>query len=329
MALNALLTEMDGFAKSPTQPVIVIAATNLVELLDPALLRRFSRRIEVERPTRAEREQYLHTRLEAKARHRVSTEMIERLASQGQGLSIADLERILAEAAVMALANDGLIDDAILSEAFETITLGEAKAGSDPSRTARHEAGHALIMCLTGRPPIYVTTVGRGSFGGYAAFEDREERRSQTKGELEALICQMLGGREAERLYYGADGGESTGPASDLQQVTRLAEAMVYDYGMSPEVGFVRIDRRQPVPGEIAVQCHAAVRTLFEAQSERAQAWFRNGLFRVTRARGAYPSNRRRGTGWTDRTGLGGLGRTPKAREAEQLEPVRITVASQ
>jgi cell division protease FtsH len=254
----------------------VIAASNRAELLDRALLRRFSRQIEVELPTRADREQYLRTRLGAKARHGVSAEMIERLAAQDQGLSIADLERILAEAAVMAIANDALIDDGILSEAFEKITLGEAEAGSDPRRTAYHEAGHALLMCLTGRPPIYVTTVGRGSFGGYAAFEDREERRAQTKGELEALLCQMLGGREAECLYYGENGGQSTGPATDLKEATRLAEAMVYDYGMSPEVGFVRIDRRQPVPAEISVQCHAAVRALLEAQTQRAQQLLSN-----------------------------------------------------
>ena len=201
LALNQLLIEMDGFGKPTDRPVIVLAATNRVETLDPALLRRFSRTIEVELPTRSERETYLHRRLAAKARHEVSDAMIERLAAQGQGMSVADYERILAQAAVMALTNDGVLTDALLAEAFEQVTLGEARAATDGLRTARHEAGHALIMCATGSPPIYVTIVGRGNFGGYAAFEDKEERRSHTRRDLEDRICQLLGGREAERCH--------------------------------------------------------------------------------------------------------------------------------
>jgi ATP-dependent metalloprotease FtsH len=271
MALNALLTEMDGFARPTSQPVIVIAATNLVETLDPALLRRFSRVIEVELPTRAEREVYLWQRLSARTTHAVSAQTVERLAAQGQGLSIADLERVLAQAALMAVANQGVITDAILAEAFEKVTMGEAKAGTDPLRTARHEAGHALVMCALGQPPIYVTIVGRGSFGGYAAFEARDERRSQTRRELEDLICQMLGGRAAERLYYGNGEGDSTGPSNDLEQATHIAEAMVYEFGMAEEIGFVRLDRRRPLPSALAERCHAAVRSILETQSQRAQ----------------------------------------------------------
>jgi ATP-dependent metalloprotease FtsH len=270
LALNQLLVEMDGFGKPTTRPVIVIAATNRVETLDPALLRRFSRHIEVELPTRAERALYLNRRLAAKAHHEVSFAMVDRLAAQGQGMSVADYERILAQAAVMALENQGVIDDAILAEAFECVTMGEAKAGSDGLRTARHEAGHALIMCATGNPPIYVTIVGRGNFGGYAALEDKDERRSRTRPDLEDHICQLLGGREAERLYYGETQGASTGPANDLERATQLAEAMVYDYGMSPEIGFIKIDRRRPMPMDLAGRCHAAVHAIIAAQSERA-----------------------------------------------------------
>jgi cell division protease FtsH len=210
-------------------------------------------------------------RLAAKTTHAVSSQMIERVAAQGAGMSIADLERVLAQASVMALRNEGVIDDAILGEAFEKVTLGEAKAGADPLRTARHEAGHALVMSLTGHPPIYVTIVGRGAFGGYAAFEDKEERKSQTKRELEDRICQILGGREAERLFYDAGDGDSTGPSNDLERATGIAEEMVYELGMAEEVGFVRVDRRRPLPEELAGRCHAAVRRLIEAQSERAQ----------------------------------------------------------
>jgi ATP-dependent metalloprotease FtsH len=271
MTLNQLLTEMDGFSKTTTRPVIVIAATNHPEKLDPALLRRFSRVIEVELPTRAERELYLRARVEARVTHEVSEGTLTRIAAQTQGMSIADLERVLAEASVMALPNQGVINDAILGEAFEKVTMGEAKAGAEPMRTARHEAGHALVMCELGNAPVYTTIVGRGSFGGYAALEDKGERRSQTKQDLEDMICQLLGGREAERLYYGEGAGDSTGPSTDLERATAIAEAMVYEFGMSAEVGFVRIDRRRPLSGDLAERCHAAVREIIDAQSARAR----------------------------------------------------------
>jgi ATP-dependent Zn protease len=271
MTLNQLLTEMDGFSKSSSRPVIVIAATNHPDKLDPALMRRFSRTIEVELPTRSEREFYIRIRLDAKAKHEVSKSMVERVAAQGQGMSIADLERILAQAAVMALANRGVIDDAILAEAFEKVTMGEAKIGSDPIRTARHEAGHALVMCATGDPPIYVTIVGRGSFGGYAAFEDRDERRSRTRPELEDRICQLLAGREAELIYYGDGDGDSTGPSNDLERATHIAESMVYDLGMAKDVGFIKIDRRRQLPGALAERCHMAAVEIIQAQSQRCR----------------------------------------------------------
>ena len=270
MALNALLMEMDGFGQSPDRPVIVIAATNLVDLLDPALRRRFSRVIEVELPTRLEREDYLTQRLAQRQRQAVSAETIRRLAAQGHGMSIANLEQILAEAAVMAVEHEGMIDDAILGEAFEKLSYGERRGAKDTLRTARHEAGHALVMCLTGDPPIYVTTVGRGSFGGYAAMEDRDRSGSMTRPELEDMLCRLLAGREAERLYYGEGAGDSTGPSSDLERATAIAESMVYDYGMAEEIGFVRIDRRQRLADSLAERCQAAVVELLRAAGERA-----------------------------------------------------------
>ena len=271
LTLNQLLVEMDGFAKTMMRPIITVAASNYPGKLDPALMRRFSRTIEVELPTRSEREEYLHLRLKSKEKHEVSQEMIQRLAAQGQGMSVADLERILAHAAVMAVPNGGVINDAILAEAFEKVTMGETKAGDDPLRTARHEAGHAVVMCATGSPPIYVTIVGRGNFGGYAAFEDREERRSRTRRELETQICQLMGGREAECLYYGEEDGVSTGPSSDLERATHIAEAMVYDLGMSKEIGFIMIDRKQPLSDEVAQQCHRAVQSVLATMGERTR----------------------------------------------------------
>lgn len=272
LTLEQLLTEMDGFSKTTSRPVIVIAATNYPEKLDPALRRRFSRVIEVELPTRDERELYLRTRLEAKTKHAVTDDMLRRIAVQTAGKSIADLEGILAEAAVMALRNEGLINDDVLSEAFETVTMGEVKGGGDLQRTARHEAGHALLMCLTGEPPIFVSIVGRGNLGGYAAFDVSEERRAHTRVDLENQICQCLGGREAERLYYDDGLGESTGPANDLEQATCIAEAMVKQFGMADEIGFVRIHDERVLLGTVGERAHAAVRRIIEEQGERARA---------------------------------------------------------
>jgi ATP-dependent Zn protease len=243
--------------------------------------------IDVELPTRSEREEYLQSRLDAKARHEVSPEMIRRLASQSQGMSVADLERVLAHAAVMALSKGGVFNDGIIAEAFETVIMGEARAGSDPLRTARHEAGHAVVMVATGRPPIYVTIVGRRDFGGYAAPDDPEERRSRTRNELIDQICQLMGGREAERLYYGDEDGVSTGPSNDLERATRLSEAMVYDLGMSEEIGFVKIDRKAPLPDDVARECHAAVRAILGAAGDRTRhilADHRAGLDRIVDA---------------------------------------------
>jgi cell division protease FtsH len=271
MTLNQLLTEMDGFSKNPALAVIVLAATNHEERLDPALKRRFSRVIEVELPTSAERALYLRRRLQAKAAHAVSEPVIERIALQSAGRSIADLERVMAEAAVMALAHEGIIDDAILSEAFEKVLLGTARENPDPLRTARHEAGHALAMHDQGAPPVYVTIVGRGNAGGYAAYGDAGERGSLTKPELEARIRSLLAGREAERLYYGPEDGLSTGASNDLERSTSIAETMVYELGMSPEAGPVRIDRRRPLPAETAERCHAAVRQIIERESARVR----------------------------------------------------------
>ena len=270
MTLNQLLTEMDGFGTSTSRPVIVMAATNFPDKLDGALTRRFGRVIEVELPTTDERQHYLRTHLAARQQQTVSEAMIRRVAVQSAGTSIADLERVLAEASMLSLRHEGTVDDELLSEAFERITMGERNRATDLERTARHEAGHALVMCLTGAPPIYVTIVGRGRFGGYAAMDGSDEPGLLTKADLETRICQALGGREAELLYYGADEGESTGAASDLEQAARCARAMVDRYGMAEEIGPVSIAEQSTMAHGLAERRHAAVRRIIEEQQRRA-----------------------------------------------------------
>lgn len=273
MALNALLTELDGFAGSTSRPVITVAATNLPEILDPALVRRFARVVEVELPTRAERESFLALRLGGNGARRVSAEAVSRIGAQTQGSTIADLERMLAEAAVLGLDGGAGIDDDVLIEAFERVTLGDPKrTAADPLRTARHEAGHALVLCELGSPPAYVSIVGRGQFAGYTALDPGRDRALTTKPELEDLLCQILAGREAERLFFGDEEGSSAGQSSDLERATEIAEAMVYELGMDPEVGFVRLDRRRPMAAPAAELCHSRVRSVLEDQGKRARA---------------------------------------------------------
>jgi len=286
MALNQLLVEMDGFFANADRPVVVVAATNHPETLDPALRRRFSQVVEVELPAREERWRFLQARLDAQRSHGVSEEMIDRLAGQTAGLSVADLEAILAEALLQAVRNSGGIDDDILDDAHGKLVHGKARESRDVRRTAVHEAGHALLMCLDDHPPLYVTVVGRGAFGGYASLDVEERIGSRTKLELEQLICHCFGGREAERICFGPEEGLSTGPESDLEQATRVAEAMVYELGMSKAVGPVRVDRRN-CPPELAELCRAAVREIIEAQQQRASTLIekhREALDRLTSA---------------------------------------------
>jgi ATP-dependent metalloprotease FtsH len=241
--LNAFLTEMDGFSAPMMEPVIVLAATNVAEHLDDALRRRFDRSIEIERPDRAVRLQYLERTRERK-NCEVTRTAIERLAGQTTGMTIADLERIVHEAAVTAAQSGKPLTDAILEEAFETIRMGEAKdSPSLPTleRIARHEAGHTVIAWLAGNRPVQVTIVGRGNAGGFMEREGDETRIIYTKPEIEQRIREAMGGRAAEIVYYGKDEGLSSGVATDLQHATAWAAKMVKEYGMNEALGQVAL----------------------------------------------------------------------------------------
>lgn len=271
ITLNTLLTEMDGFGSPTLRPVIVLAATNLAEHLDEALRRRFDREIEVPPPDRIARAAYLSHELLGRETSQVTQPTIDILAARSAGMTIADLRRIVNEAAVMAARKASPLTDEIVNEAFEKIRMGEATRMPDPKtleRIARHEAGHALIGWLTGNIPVQVTIVGRGSAGGYVEREAQEEKIIYTVGELQNHICQSMAGRAAEILYYGDVEGLSTGVGSDLRQATVMAERMIREFGMSAEIGQIFIDERASREGALAEQVNQAAQRIVQSQLE-------------------------------------------------------------
>ena len=239
--LNQILTEMDGF--DARQAVIVVAATNRPDVLDPALLRpgRFDRRVVVQRPDRAGRESILrvHTRGVPLARD----VDLGALAAATPGLVGAELRNLVNEAALTAARRDrSAVTRADFSEAMEKIVLGSARTlvmtPADRQRVAYHEAGHALLgLLLPEADPVQkVTIVPRGQALGVTYQVPLDDRHNYGEAYLRARIAGALGGRAAEALVLG---GVSTGAENDLQQATQIARQMVTRWGMSPRVGLV------------------------------------------------------------------------------------------
>ncbi|MBF0518659.1 MAG: AAA family ATPase [Nitrospirae bacterium] len=242
--LNAILTEMDGFDTNAQKPVIVIAATNLVEHLDDALRRRFDREIEVDKPDRNARKEYLKRRLQGVSGREVSDTVIDRLSEQTVNMTIAELERVVELAGRLAVKDEGVINDKTIEEAFENIRVGERSKildGETLLRVARHEAGHCLIGWLCGVKPVQVTIIARGNAGGYFESNNDEDRVLYTQAQLEEIIRQSMAGRAAEIIYYGEQNGFSTGVSSDLKTATHYADLMVRQYGMSKEIGQITV----------------------------------------------------------------------------------------
>jgi ATP-dependent Zn protease len=249
--LTALLTEMDGFKSNADKPVFVLAATNYsVEQsdrrsLDPAILRRFDRKILVDLPDKQEREQYLKMKMQKNPALALSATLLENVASRAVGSSIAELELII-ELAIRNSIKKGenVVTDEIFENAFETYMNGEEKKWERTTveRTARHEAGHALLCWLSGETPSYLTIVSRGNHGGYMQHADGEDKMLYTRKELLGRIRTSLAGRAAELVCYGEEDGVSTGASGDLNSATRLAEYMICAYGMDETVGLGSID---------------------------------------------------------------------------------------
>jgi cell division protease FtsH len=241
--LNQILTEMDGF--EPGTNVIVLAATNRPEILDPALLRpgRFDRRIAVQPPDKTGRLHILriHTRSVTLA----SEVDLDQIAASTPGATGADIALLVNEAALFAARRDHpAVEQRDFTDAIEKIVLGAERqivmTDADRRRTAYHESGHALVGMLTpGADPVRkVSIIPRGQALGVTLSTPETDRYSYGREELIAKIKVALGGRVAEQTVYG---DVTTGAESDIQNLTRIARGMVARWGMSEEIGPVAI----------------------------------------------------------------------------------------
>ena len=248
--LNQLLSEMDGF--DPHESVIVMAATNRPDVLDPALLRpgRFDRHIVIDRPGWKERKGILGIHVRGKV---LSDDVnLETIARGTPGMTGADLENLANEAALVALRkNKDKVDRHDFEEAMDIILMGskreETISDAEKKITAYHEAGHTLVAWeLPGSDPIYkVSIIPRGMAMGVTQLLPEEDRHYYPKTYLINRLCVALGGRNAEKLVFG---DVSSGAQNDLKEATSLAEKMVSQWGMSDKVGPVNLGRGEEHP---------------------------------------------------------------------------------
>ena len=243
--LNQLLVEMDGFAVN--EGVVVLAATNRVDILDPALLRpgRFDRQVYVGLPDIKGREDIL--KIHARGKPLAEDVDLGRVARSTAGFTGADLENLLNEAALLAGRRDQkFITEDVIHEAVIKVIAGPEKRSRvipeiERKLTAYHEAGHAVVIhALPDHDPVHqITIVPRGQAGGMTIFLPEEDRSYRSKAYMTQQIVSLLGGRAAEELILG---DISTGASSDIQRATAIARKMVGTYGMSEKLGNVAFD---------------------------------------------------------------------------------------
>ena len=246
--LNQLLVEMDGFGVN--EGIIIIAATNRPDILDPALLRpgRFDRQVTVGRPDVTGREAVL--KVHARNKPFDDSVDLKALSQRTPGFSGADLENLLNEAALVAARrNKKKIDMSDIDEATDRVIAGPAKTSRVISKKERnivafHEAGHVVVGLTLDEADIVhkVTIVPRGQAGGYAVMLPKEDRYFMTKPELLDKISGLLGGRVAEEIILGE---VSTGAHNDFQRATGIARSMVTEYGMSDKIGPIQFGQSQ------------------------------------------------------------------------------------
>ncbi len=248
--LNQLLVQMDGFETN--EGIIVMAATNRADILDPALLRpgRFDRQIHVNLPDVRGRESILKVHARNKPLEPdVNFKVLARMTS---GFSGADLENLLNEAAILAArANKKMIGNRELFEGINKVLLGPQKKSrlvteADKRITAYHESGHAIIakLCKNCDPVQEVSIIARGMAAGYTMTRPDNDDNHMTQAKLTDFVCELLGGRVAEEIVIK---DVSTGASNDLQRVTELARKMVTEWGMSERVGLVTYNSDNPI----------------------------------------------------------------------------------
>jgi len=242
--LNQLLVEMDGFDSN--EGIIIMAATNRPDVLDPALMRpgRFDRQIVVNMPDIIEREEIL--KVHAKNKKFAETVTFKNLARMTSGFSGADLENLLNEAAILAARDNRpriVMED--INEAVNKVTMGPQKRShitteKDKKITAYHESGHAILhKLLPGTDEVHeVSIIPRGTAGGYTMSRPDKDEVYMTYSKLNNMICTAMGGRIAEDLIFG---DITTGASSDIEQATKIARKMVTQFGMSKKLGFVNL----------------------------------------------------------------------------------------
>ncbi|MBQ3470469.1 ATP-dependent zinc metalloprotease FtsH [Candidatus Saccharibacteria bacterium] len=284
--LNQILVEMDGFDND--SGVIVMAATNRVDMLDKALLRpgRFDRHVNVTLPERKDRLEILKVHFKGKP---VEADIdLEALAKKTAGSSGADLANIANEAAITA-AREGhkAISNADLTEAFERVAIGperKSKVMNEKERkiTAYHEAGHAVVgHVLPDSDPVHkVTIIPRGSTGGVTWFLPPEDRSYKNVYELKDILARAMGGRIAEKLIFGKD-AITTGASSDLKNVAELAKSMIVEEGMGDalrnmvfpegETGYYTITTGKPYSEKTAEVIDLEIKKLAEEAAKRAE----------------------------------------------------------
>ena len=242
--LNQLLTEMDGFGTN--EGIIIVAATNRPDVLDPALLRpgRFDRQITVGLPDKTEREDIL--KVHAKNKTFEKNVVLKNIAQRTVGFSGADLENLLNEAALLTVRrNKDAIGMGEIDEAYDRVIMGPAKktrqyTEKEKKVVAYHEAGHAVVgIKLDGADDVQkITIIPRGQAGGYNLMLPKEEKFLATEKELLDKISGYLGGRVAEEFMFGE---VTTGASNDFEKATKIARAMVTEYGMS-ELGPIQLE---------------------------------------------------------------------------------------
>ncbi|KAA2262306.1 ATP-dependent zinc metalloprotease FtsH [Solihabitans fulvus] len=285
--LNQLLVEMDGF--DSRGGIILIAATNRPDILDPALLRpgRFDRQIPVSPPDMRGRRQIL--RVHSKGKPLAPDADLDGLAKRTPGFSGADLANVINEAALLTARHNGTqITSAALEESVDRVIGGPARKSriiseKEKKITAYHEAGHALAAwAMPDIDPVYkVTILARGRTGGHTLSVPEDDKDLMTRSEMIARLVFALGGRSAEELVFHEP---TTGASNDIEQATKIARAMVTEYGMSAKLGAVKYGQEQGEPFlgrsagrqpdyslEVAHEIDEEVRKLIEAA--HTEAW--------------------------------------------------------